>query len=296
MENDEWGQDRIEERLKRISQSIIEAYRAKDAEFIRRYALQAGIGADLAAAPLNKLFGRVIQVFHPDRVKAAQERVASGGAADAFLALREFRGSPRRGAARESSEAFDRERDEEEYAFGEEDFGYSEADLDDLESGGIGGESFENDEYGDSGAMDVLEAIKRAYLGNLDGYPSPLELEMLEGELDLSGMDIRDAEGAQWLKSLSSLILAGNRIDACGPIGEMHRLESLDLSDNALEDADPLAELEFLSELDLSGNDIEDFAFLARLPSLRYVNLTGNPPIRPALKKNLEAKGVIVIQ
>lgn len=292
MDQEEWGRDRIEERLKRISQSIIEAYRAKDAEFIRRYALQAGIGADLASAPLNKLFGRVIQVFHPDRVRAAQERVASGGSADAFLALREFRERPA-SAAGSRADAFDREREEEEYAFGEEDFGYAEADLDDFE---YGTDRLDGDDFEGSGGMDILEAIKRAYLGNLDGYPTPLELEMLEGELDLSGMDIDDAEGAQWLKSLSSLVLAGNRIDSCVAIGEMHRLESLDLSGNALEDADPLAELEFLAELDLSGNDIDDFAFLARLPSLRYVNLAGNPPIAPALRKNLESKGVIVIQ
>jgi hypothetical protein len=292
----EWSRGDIEERLKRISQSIIEAYRAKDPDFIRTYAVQAGIASEIRGAPLNRLFGRVIQIYHPDRVLAVMERVSRTGPADggaAFLALRQFArssGSDRK--KQRNAESFDQEGEPEEYAFGEEDFAYSEEDR----QGPYQGDDFEEAFREEEDPLDILEAIKRAYLGNLDGYPSPLELEMLEGELDLSNMDIDDAEGAQWLKSLSSLNLAGNRIDNCGPLAGMHRLESLDLSDNALEDADALADLEFLSELDLSGNEIEDFAFLTRLPSLRYANLTGNPPLKRALRERLAARGVIVIQ
>lgn len=291
------GKPEVEERLKRISQALIEAYKAKDAEFILGYARQAGIAPSVSGAPLNRLFGRVIQVYHPDRIGAVMERLSAAGGAKAFLALREFRRRPAGPLPAGNAGRYDSEHDlgGEDYGYGEDDFGYAEGDFgyaemdadSPAEEGGFG----EVEE-----SMDILEAVKRAFLGNLDAYPTQLELEELEGDLDLSGMDISDAEGAQWLKSVSGLNLAGNRIDNCAPLAGMQRLESLDLSDNLLEDADALAELEFLSELDLSGNDIEDFSFLDRLPALRYANLSGNPPIPRALREGLRAKGVVVVQ
>ncbi len=280
-------QAEIEKKLTLLSQSLIEAYRCGDLASLRAYALQAGIKPPPPA--LNRLFAAVIQVFHPDRILQVMRRLSSLGPREAALFLR--MNEPARPAISQAPQAAEDYGRQESYAYAQEDFGYAEWD----EAGDERPEAEENYEE-ENVSIDIIEGIKRSYLGNLDAYPSPLELESLEGELDLSFLDINDAQGAHYLVYVTSLNLAHNRISDCGPLALMTALEILDLSDNLLEDADALAALECLVELDLGGNDIESFEFLEGMDALRFVNASGNPPMPSALRTRLEKRGIIVIQ
>jgi Leucine-rich repeat (LRR) protein len=301
----EFDRETVEERLKLISGALIAAYRDGNRAFLVKYAAQGGIPPGEVPEGTGKLFMRVIQIYHPDRLNVVMGRIESEIVASAaegpdkaegkLSELRKFL-SLAEPAARPRARDIAYEAPEEEYGYGSEDPGYGEESWGEE---GFGEEDFGDEEeaYESDGAIDVLEAIKRAYLGNLDAFPSPLELEMMEGDLDLSDREIEELDGAEYLKCVSSLNLAGNRIQNLYPLREMKSLEYLDLSGNLIEDADDLACLESLAELDLSENEIEDFAFLERMPSLRCVNVMGNPGAgnRAAFDRLTEA-GVLVIR
>jgi hypothetical protein len=237
----------VEESLKTIAGQIIRDYRAGGRDTLLRYARKAGIGPDEWKGKDNKLFMRLILVYHPDlcahylgRIDALRSARDAAGLDRLAAMLVPEPESPRTAGRRAQWRAVEAE--PEEYAYAQEDFGYSEgswsATEDEFHSGDDGYGEDDLDEM--ESPMDVIEAIKRAYLGNLDAYPSPIELEGLEGELELSDSGIDDLSGAEYLVAVSSLDLSGNAIQNLEPLRRMGALEYLDLSHNLIEDADPL--------------------------------------------------------
>lgn len=95
-------------------------------------------------------------------------------------------------------------------------------------------------------------------------------------ELDLSGRNLTDLQGLQYLVNLVNLDLSNNNISDLQHIKNMDRLERLILDNNSINNLDYLADLNALEELSLKGNEVSDISVLSKLVSLKKLNLSNN--------------------
>lgn len=278
-------------RLKEISVDVISKYRAGDHDGLSFYATLLDYDE---SASTGKLFARVIQLYHPDKLNAILNEIElhyrTGSAAElarmrsTFL----FEMPARRISYPDMPPAG------ETYTYSDEDFGYAESAAGDDEMQAE--EAFDAyDEFAADEEYGFVEAVNRLFFGNLDMAISMDDLHDLEGELDLSDYDIVDLKGIEHCINLHTLNLSGNRIRKIEPLASLTRLESLFLSGNAIRNIGCLAALTDLRELDLSFNEIEEISVLKRLDSLHYVNLLGNPITDIGTIRELTEKGVLVI-
>ena len=285
--------DWIEDRLKKIAASLIEAHREGNLDLLSLYAERVN---EIRKAPPKRQFMRLIQVFHPDRLAIYEKQIADFRAAgdEAGLKALEILFEPIHSASvrrKDYGDVADYGLDET-YGYSEDDFGYGE---DDFEEKDDDFEEIDGDEINPFAVGTFMDAIKREFFGNLELYPTRHEIEQFEGEMDLSDYLLDNLDGAEHCINITSLNLALNRIDNIWPLRDLTRLEYLDLSSNCLEDADELKGLTGLLELDLSFNEIEDVAFLLELPALKCVSLAGNPVRDPLIIERLRKRGVMVV-
>lgn len=257
------------EKLKKISASIIDAYKRMDApclsDFAERLGMSRGEGRPGA------LFKKLIFLFHPDRMArfhAGIRTLAEKGDAASLEALARFsRDRPAPGpSAVAEAEPF-----EAEYAAGFEDF-YAAAGLEEddfLEGLSLG--EHETEEYG------FIEAVRNLMYGNLFSEFLPKDLHCLEGMLELPGEEIGDLRGIEHCRNLTGLNLEENNIDSLAGLEELTLVTVLYLAHNRIHDVSALKDLSGLTTLDLSFNEIEEAGELAGLEGLRYLNLMGNP-------------------
>jgi hypothetical protein len=119
------------------------------------------------------------------------------------------------------------------------------------------------------------DAVKiRAYGHTKTEFPS-YYLEDTD-EIELSGSDINDLDGAQFCVHAVTLDLSDNQIDDIEPLLDLTLLEELNLSDNRIGLIDGLENLNNLKNLQLSYNCISDISPLFELERLEYVSLEGN--------------------
>jgi len=279
----------FEDRLKKIATVLIEAHRTGNHACIDHYAARVMPQAATSdTQPRKRVFMKLMQVYHPDRLGVYLRTVSGYEAAGNSAALAklerllEFKAiTPRRVVVPL----------DESYSYDQDDFGYGEETP---ESDGWDSEPIDpvDDQFAEGTFM---EALKREFFGNLELYPSSAEIEQLEGELDLSDFGIQDLSGAEMCINLSGLNLSTNQIDNVWPLRGLANLEFLDLSSNELEAADELSGLFRVKELDLSFNQIDDMAFLLRLESLVCVSIIGNPVRDKSVAERLKKRGVLVI-
>lgn len=280
------------ERLKELSVDIIDRYKRKDVDGLRRYAalIQCGDG-DLDA---GRLFAAVIQRFHPDKIAVLRRELDTMAAAGDTAGLERVR------EIYLSDIAIPRAPDlkfeyEEEFSYEDDEFGYTErSEFDDDEQDAS---EFE-EEYAEAESSEgygFVEAVNGLLFGNLDFRVDGNDLSGLEGELDLSDFEIADLDGVEYCVNITVLNLSGNNLRGIGPLALLRRLSSLFLTDNAIENIDCLGELPNLRELDISFNRIEDISVLEKMEELVYVNVLGNPLSDMRTVENLMKRGVIVI-
>jgi len=280
------------ERLKIISATVIECYRKKDTASLKWYACLCDV--DHNNLSINRLFARVIQVYHPDKHSSIHHEIDThykNSNSDGLTRIKKMYIFNDTGRT-EYAEYIDID---EFYAYDETEFAYSEKEMyenlyqytEEAEESGEDG--FTTGEYG------FIEAIQSAMFGNLDILIAQFDLAHIEGEIDLSDYDIVDLKGLEKCVNISCLNISGNRIEKIIEIAQLGRLEYLYMAFNQVSNIYPLSGLEFLKELDISFNDIEDISVLLELQSLEYVNLIGNPVKTLDVIDVLVEKGVIVI-
>jgi len=119
------------------------------------------------------------------------------------------------------------------------------------------------------------DAVKiRAYGHTKMEYPS-YYLEDTD-EIELSGSDINDLDGAQFCIHAVTIDLSDNQITDIEPLLDLMLLEELNLSDNQIGIIDGLDNLTNLKSVNLSNNQIKDISPLFELERLEYVSLEGN--------------------
>ena len=278
------------ERLKNISSDVIEKYRQRNFHGLSWYASLMGLSPGNDS--MSRIFARIIQTYHPDKLKKIQNdlelhyHAENADALVYFIQIYLFDPDDRpRGRPVEMPV--------EEYSYGEKDFGYGEGDLhDDLNDYRTDDEMDYEEEVREYG---FIEAANDAFFGNLDITVEAGDLKNLQGEIDLSGCDIVDLRGMEYCVNLAGINLSGNRIERLGPLGKLTFLEKLYLAENEIDSIEPLRGLSELRELDISFNMISDISPLLDCRELVYLNALSNPLEDVSVISELQKRGVIVI-
>lgn len=314
----ELGERCTVDRLTKMTAALLDAHRSGRMGALRSLAGELGDWLSDRELEPSRLFSRLVLLFHPDRLRhlsgAVRDAAAREDTADLHRLLRLFhafdsvfggsQGAPGRPVY--GGEA----------STGREEYGYDEADFDEVHSAReawFGGDSSEDagDEDSDAGEEDevgeryeeppgavsrrsLFDAIYSREYGHVSTDFAPRHLETFEGEMDLSDYEITDLQGAEYLTGIQVLQLSENRIRSAWILGGLSTLEELYLAGNELEDVDGLERLGSLRILDIERNEVGDLTPLFDLPRLEYVNAIGNPvPI--AHVERLRAKGVVVL-
>jgi Leucine-rich repeat (LRR) protein len=280
-------------RLKDISIDIISKFKNRDHEYFIQFAKLIGI--DSFNENLNRIFAKIIQIYHPDKfniIKKELESVYKSNNYDDLLRLKNIYLIDLSSLQAAISYGYI---EKEDHSYTEDEFGYAEYDFD-------GEDIFTDAEYDDTVeehadpyAHGFAEAINKYFVGNLDYTLSRSDLRNIDGELDLSDYEINDLAGIENCINTNVLNLSGNEIIKIHQLSALVKLKALFLSQNSIEDISYLKSLTELEELDISFNSIEDISVLLELPKLKYVNVIHNPINNKSVINKLLKNGVIVI-
>jgi len=276
------------ENLQEISLRIIEAYKNRNTTLLQSYAEQIHLEADGFREKGNRLFLTLIKHFHPDRLGYFQLDIEQSYRASRYDRLIFYRDllTANRGVERQFAKRFEYS-PEEEYQFDAQDIGY------DLQTGsGEHDSEFINEVEIEMGFM---QALKSAYMGNLDLHIDHGELETFEGDLILCDYGIVDLEGLQYCSHVSSLNLSYNRISSIYELKNLFELRELFLNSNRVCNIEYLENLSSLEIVDLAYNDIENGHALTLLPNLRFLDIRGNPLDRGSIEPLFEKEDFTLI-
>jgi len=280
-----------QENLTKISAKLIQAYRSRDFNYIKKlYGLLEGFLPGSAAGG-SRMFSSLIMLYHPDRLNYYLAKISPqkplndlDNYSHILTVLDNLEMIP-------ASEDTDIDFWCDQY----EEYGYDEEDFDriiHIENELNGGELLD-DEQRLSG-IDFMSALNLKETGSVDAELGLLELENLQGELDMSSRSIADLDGIEYCRNISVLDLSNNDITDIAALGRLEMLEELYLTGNSVTSIDSLAALQKLKRLDISFNRIDDLHNLSDLAQLEFVNAAGNPlPNEQA--EILRGKGIIVI-
>lgn len=272
------------QRLKELAGGLITALRQGNWGRIQAMARRCGL--DDAGVGRSRLFARLIQRVHPDKLQQIRQELE-----------RLYRCEDRAGLEQFAHLYLEPERPAPLVVRHTEQHVYSARDL--AEYGmHLDGEPLYAGDSPDRGSLwprTFLDALCDTLDVNSTHQLSTLDLQSLEGGLDLSVCAIHELDGVQHCSNLTSLNLNGNRIRDASLLAELCELESLYLAGNCIDAIDFVEGLPGLEELDLSFNQLERVGALLALPHLTYVNLVGNPLSDDTVLNTLRSRGVLVI-
>lgn len=120
--------------------------------------------------------------------------------------------------------------------------------------------------------------IEEAVAAAVKKEPKDLALDDLLGikELNLSGKEISNLKGIDYMANLTKLDISKNNISNIDPLRNLPELQQLTMNTNKVESAVKLGYLTNLVKLDLNGNKIPDMAPLTNCIKLKELLLNGN--------------------
>ena len=278
------------ENLGLVSGRIIEMFRDKKHDALRAMQKVVNEYTPCNEEKVNKIFSRLIMLYHPDRLRQNLENLEKAYKADDFESLYSMSHiltvqnlEPGHVAL---SSVFTEEDLAEEFGWddGADGFSYFMAE-----------EELEQDEYVDSGVerRSFLSVLKRRVYGNLNvDFPMYL-LEDLE-EIEMADYELEDLDGISACHYARAVDLSNNNLTDIGELGELRQVERLYLSNNQIGLIDVLNMLSVLQVLDISYNDVDDISPLFELNYLSYLNVMGNRIPAWQLEK-LQLKGVSIV-
>ena len=280
-----------QENLNKITHKLVEAYRSKNFSYLDRLASSIQESIPVKADRINKLFSQLVMLYHPDRLEFYRKEIATHHGNGEIKNLNRFshifrilEQIDKPGPIPSESQSRSVYPDQNEHDMYGDAVDWNEVIYDAEHER----ETFENGEY------DFISALKEKEYGNVDVVYRKQDLANTEGDLELSGYDIRDLSGLELCTSIVTLDLSNNHIFDITSIGYLHLLEELDLSFNQISQIQVLSELEYLKTLDLSFNHIQDIKALFDLNHLEYINLIGNE-IPQNQRDVLRKKEVVVV-
>lgn len=259
------------ENLGQISGRIIELFREHRYDALRYMQKVVNEYTSCSEEKINKVFSRLIMLYHPDRLSQNLEKLEKAYVQSDFEELYTMSHILSIQHLEPENMAVSTVITEEDLA---EEFGWDEG-MDGY-SYFSGEEGYEDDDEEDEfQPYSFLTALKRRVYGNLNvDFPMYL-LEDLE-EIDMTNYDLESLDGIDACRYVREVDLSNNNLTDLSDLQELHQIERLYLANNHIEMIDPLSNLTVLQVLDLSYNDVDDLSPLLDLSHLGYLNVTGN--------------------
>ncbi len=278
------------ENLGLVSGRIIEMFRDKKHDALRAMQKIVNEYTPCNEEKVNKIFSRLIMLYHPDRLRQNLELLEKAYKADDFESLYSMSHILTVQNLEPGHVALSSVLTEEDLA---EEFGWDEGA--DGFSYFMAEEEPEQDEYEDSGLerRSFLSVLKRRVYGNLNvDFPMYL-LEDLE-EIEMADYELEDLDGISACHYARAVDLSNNNLTDISELGELRQVERLYLSNNQIGLIDVLNMLSVLQVVDISYNDVDDISPLFELNYLSYLNVMGNRIPAWQLEK-LQLKGVSIV-
>lgn len=278
------------ENLGLVSGRIIEMFRDKKHDALRVMQKVVNEYTPCNEEKVNKIFSRLIMLYHPDRLRQNLELLEKAYKADDFESLYSMSHILTVQNLEPGHVALSSVFTEEDLA---EEFGWDEGA--DGFSYFMAGEEPEQDEYEDSGVerRSFLSVLKRRVYGNLNvDFPMYLLEDMQE--IEMADYELEDLDGISACHYARAVDLSNNNLIDISELGELRQVERLYLSNNQIGLIDVLNMLSVLQVLDISYNDVDDISPLFELNYLSYLNVMGNRIPAWQLEK-LQLKGVSIV-
>ena len=277
------------ENLHLISSRIINMFREHQYDALRAIQKVVNEYTPCEEEKINKVFSRLIMIYHPDRLRQALGELDGAFARGDFEML--FTMShilhvqnlePEHVSV---SSIMSDEDLAEEFGWDGQDDGYSYF-MDQEEESAM-------EEEPDYMSRSFLNALKRRVYGNLNVDFPLYMLEDLE-EIEMADYDLESLDGIEACHYAKAVDLTNNNLTDLSELGYLRQVERLYLSNNHIGEIDSLSKLLVLQVLDISFNDVDDLSPLFDLNHLNYLNVIGNRVPGWQLEK-LQQKGVAVI-
>jgi len=251
----------------------------------------------------NKLFTRLIMLYHPDKLKEYQQKIITATKAQTLqemMHIVQLNAKINSIEQTANSSFLSPEAFEEEYGWNYQstDSDYYVVRDDDDTIQPLFDEENPEDFIMDTmaAALDeqsFLGAVKRKIYGPAAiNFPVHL-LEDLE-EIEMAEYEIAQLDGVEFCTYIKILDLSHNQLYDIKKLEHCEHLQELYLTDNKIFSIDGLGGLYDLRVLDLSDNRIDDISSLYDLPCLEFANLMNNN-ISQAQVDFLKGKGVVVV-
>lgn len=280
------------ENLGLISGRIIEMFRDHRYDALRAVQKVVNEYTTCDGEKINKVFSRLIMLYHPDRLSQALGQLEEAYKRDDFEELYTLSHiltvqnlEPEQVTV---SSVITDEDLAEEFGWDEEVDGYSYFMAEE--------ESQEDDylnEESDYAGRSFLTILKRRVYGNLNvDFPMYL-LEDLE-EIEMADYELEYLDGIGACRQARAVDLSNNNLTDISELSDLHQVERLYLTNNHIGLIDALSMLTVLQVLDISYNDVDDLSPLFDLSHLSYLNVMGNRIPAWQLEK-LQLKGVTIV-
>lgn len=278
------------ENLGVISGRIIGLFRDKKHDALRAIQKVVNEFTPCNGDKINKVFSRLIMLYHPDRLSQNLEQLEKAYRGEDFETLYSMSHILTVQNLEPGHVLLSSVLTEEDLA---EEFGWDESA--DGYSYFMAGDEFKEDagEDSDFNLRSFLTVLKRRVYGNLNvDFPLYL-LEDLE-EIEMADYELEDLDGIAACRYARAVDLSNNNLTDISELGELHQVERLYLSNNQIGLVDALYNLTVLQVLDISYNDVDDISPLFELSHLSYLNVMGNRIPSWQLEK-LQLQGVTIV-
>lgn len=278
--------------LCRISSVLIESYRNNNIAYLHQVRDHLSSHICIESDEPNKLFSRLIMIYHPDRLEHYLKQMEQCREAGDLKKLEEY-AHIIDVCQRPVKNDYYTSMDADIWSTMDVEFWYEEDDFDriiDLKEGEA--ENFYDEQYSRP-VRDILSVLKEKEKSQGEEIRE-YQLTYLQGELNLSNCGINDLFGIEYCLNLRALDLSENDLWDISPLGYLYGIEELYLSRNSVDSVKAFKTLNALRILDLSYNQINDISAIMDLPRLEFVNLLGNPVPEEQVFA-LRLSGIIVV-
>ncbi len=240
---------------------------------------------------INKVFSRLIMIYHPDRLLQAVDQLDEAfqkGDFEALYAMSHILMVQNLEPENVTVSSIITEEDlAEEFGWDSAPDGYSYFFPD---------EDIEDDPgmEPDYTAPGFLTALKRRIYGNLNVDIPIYLLEELD-EIEMAGYEIAYLDGIEACRLVRVVDLSNNNLMDISDLHHLRQIERLYLSNNHISLIDSLSNLTVLQVLDISYNEVDDLSPLFELMHLSYLNVMGNRIPVWQLEK-LHLQGVTIVE
>jgi hypothetical protein len=278
------------ENLHLISSRIIDMFRDHQFDALRAVQKVVNEFTPCQEEKANKIFSRLIMLYHPDRLTHSLARIEEAyesGDFEALYTMSHILTVQNLEPENVTVSAIITEEDlAEEFGWDDQADGYSYF----MDTEGHDSEKEEELEFTN---RSFLIALKRRVYGNMNvDFPMYL-LEDLE-EIEMADYELESLEGIEACRYVRVVDLTNNNLTDLTELGHLRQVERLYLANNHIGMIDPLSNITVLQVLDISYNDVDDLSPLFDLSHLSYLNIMGNRI--PAWQiERLQEKGVAVV-